>query len=367
LAVFLGGALGVLGAKMLAPTAGSDTAQADPRLAKALDQLDALTTQVQNLEQKSEADIAAEANTRATEISAIQARLEALAAQAPEPANGESTLDSASQAALAALGSRISDLEARPIPVAGDGSEGAVVDLAPIMVRLATLESNTDKTVDLSDLASLTELQALEARIATLENADTDGANIEQIQALQSRLAALETSEGVSTTKAQRAMVMADLKLAAQGEKPFAVAFAKTRLQFGASKALDQLSPVAGIGAPNLPELSAQLKTLIPTLLREDAKPADDASMATKAGAALRSLVSVRRTDGKGEGLQAELAHAETALQEGDLGTAIAIVSSLQGPAAVAAKAWLTHAKNRQIVLESLDLLEREQAAGGKS
>ena len=65
----------------------------------------------------------------------------------------------------------------------------------------------------------------------------------------------------------------------------------------------------------------------------------------------MASLVTIRRTDATGgDGLDAHLVQAETALAAGDLTAAIAAVKRLDGDPAKAASAWLAEAEARAAV-----------------
>ncbi|VAW00118.1 hypothetical protein MNBD_ALPHA06-419 [hydrothermal vent metagenome] len=352
--ILLGGALGaglaLIGMQKFSPKPSTD--------------LSAITAQLETMQ--------SQIKSRNQQISLFEQQIADLADR-PVATNPDSA-----QMSLATeqLEQRLDALEARPILVSDATGEQTSVDLAPLLARITQLENSPAPVVDLSNYAKFSDLPetspetstALEARIVALENAPiitgTSQIDAEQLGTLEQRITALETRKDPSSTKARQAMALADLKLSAQGETPFAVAFAKARLQFTNSPALDQLSTIAGTGAPTVASLSQQLTEIIPLILSQANKPAKDASLATKAGAAMRSLVSVRRTDGKGEGLQAQLSIAERKMQTGDLAGAMQVLAQLDGTAAQVAAPWLQAAQNRQQINQSLLRLEQQQAKG---
>ena len=66
-----------------------------------------------------------------------------------------------------------------------------------------------------------------------------------------------------------------------------------------------------------------------------------------RAVAKLRGSVSIRRIDGRGEGVDAAIARAENAARSGDLSEAVAELSKIDGTAAGAASDWLAAARSR--------------------
>ena len=114
--------------------------------------------------------------------------------------------------------------------------------------------------------------------------------------------------------------------------------------------ALVRLTPFAATGVPTLDGLSARFPKAANAIVRTT--PAtEDSDWIDETVTKLSQLVTIRRTGGAidAESLDGRLVEAETALNAGDLGRAIAIVGALMpaGAEAGIAKPWLRDARAR--------------------
>jgi len=340
-AIVGGGALGAIAGRFLSPPTQVDAAQ--------------ITALAQQLDD-TKAELEALANTQLTERAMVQQQIDALTQQDDTRTTDNLIVE------LEVLAQRLRQMEQRPISVLSENGQPAI-DLAPITERLIALETALAKgpeitEPDLSDIQQ--QITGLNDRLLSFGTAPLATADTRNLLARIEKLETNTKSDGVS---AEQTNALADLKLAAQQPAPFAVAFASAKLAFGTDPTLDRLRAIAGTGAPNQAQLSANLTKIIPKLLREANQPAPGASFAIKAGAMMRSLVSVRRTDGKGGGLQGLLAQTETALSAGELDEAIRLVEQLN-PASPSSEAWLRTAKDRQTIEQVLAELQGQQTKG---
>jgi hypothetical protein len=114
--------------------------------------------------------------------------------------------------------------------------------------------------------------------------------------------------------------------------------------------------------------LFARLPAVIDAVIAASRAP-EQADWMDRAVAKLRGFVSVRRIDGRGHGVDAAIARAETAARSGDLSAAVAELSKMDGAAANAASDWLAGAHSRisadAVRAELNKIVLSELAAGG--
>ncbi len=361
LATFLGGAIGLLGGRFIGGEGNVDLGQTNAKISALQTELTQITNQMRQSNNAFEQLIFEETAARKLEVQQIANQLTALEARSvlPNDAIPEGTSDTEAPIKfdptivqqLAALDVRLRQLEDRNWPEASSEPVDAgpvvtvpPVDLAPLRTRLTRLEETVSALPEFSDFVLLSELP---------DNS-----------ALAQRMEKLESVTLSQRTGAAQQAALADLKLAVQGSRPFPVVFASAKLQFADHAGLASLAPIAGRGAPTWPEVSASFSSLIPAILREVNAPAENASLFSKAGAAISGLVSVRRTDGKGEGLEANLARADQALQNGDPDPAIDLVQGLSETAAEVTHSWLQGALDRKTITQVMQQLSIEPDEG---
>jgi len=231
---------------------------------------------------------------------------------------------------LGALNARVTALEQRPAPQAASGAPPT--DLGPLEKRVAGLEQRQPPDLQplVNRLAALDARQQqagaeLSARVAALENAD---------RTVQADLA--HRADAATATARHGALVeIASLALAA-GQKLGDIP--------GAPPALARFAD-----AP--PPTLASLRLAFPAAAREAlaaSRPATEGKpLATRLWAQAQDLVTVRQGDHVlvGDPAAGLLERARSALDAGDLGAAVADISSLQGAPAQAMSGWLAQAQ----------------------
>ena len=219
---------------------------------------------------------------------------------------------------IAPLQARVAALEQRP--ATGVGSTAAVApspDLGPLEARIAALEQRAPVTTAPNSNDSLTQrLAADEGRLATLEKAARDPAQLadrtNRIGRIQAAFIALSIGQPL-------------------GALP------------GAPPALARYASAA-------PPTEAALRLAFPAVVRAALaaghKPSADAPFLTRVWAEAQDVITIRQGDHVviGDPAAGVLAHAQTALDAGDLAAAAAAVASLSGPAAQALAPWLDQA-----------------------
>ena len=239
---------------------------------------------------------------------ALAARVAALEAQ---------TRNNQNDAALQALGKRISALEARPDP-----------DLTPLQNQMTSLAAS---------VADLTK-----------------------------KIGVLDRAQAAPSDNAALALVLLQIGDAVQTGRPFDAEYqalttlSRNRADIAAAAA--PLAEPAQNGVASRAVLAARLHQLAPQI----------ASVSTPAGsgwgsriaARLRSLVTIRRVDGAGQSpAEAAVSTAERALAGGDLNGAIAALAGLDGANLAAAEPWLGMARQRLAVETALRRIETLIAA----
>ena len=276
------------------------------------------------------------------------------------------------------LDGRVARLEAQP------SDTGAVsrsfesfaerLDAQDIAIRAAT--ERLDTRLDALDGALARDRAAQEADSGRLRG------EIERLAAANAQLGS--TVDELTTALSQRAdsqrdagallLAVGQLRaVAASG--PFAGELDIARLLadrvpgLGAAftAALDRLAPHAAAGATS-PRL---LRERFPAVARavihaEQAQGAE--GWLDKAAAEIKQLVTVRRVgpDVSGDGAEAALARAESALAAGDVAGAVAALETL-GPLTEAAQPWLDEARAQRDIAAALDdLISLAIAASGR-
>ena len=272
-------------------------------------------------------------------IPAIEARLSRLearpAAAAPD---------------LGPLNARVTALEQRKPGVApaptGGAPDGVADRLTADEARLAALEKAAPTPAPANDLAD--RVTADEARLATLEKAAAapapaaaaSGGLADRIAADEARLAALEKSSAIPAQLAERAARIGRLQAA------FAALAAGQPLGDipQAPAALVRYATVA-------PPTEAALRLAFPAAVRAALAATQPAAggkpFLDRLWAEAQDLVTIRQGDRVllGDPNAGVLAHAQTALDAGDLAGAAAPVATLTGPAAQAMTPWLEQAR----------------------
>ena len=240
--------------------------------------------------------------------------------------------------ALGALNARLDVLET--------GSRGAINAGAAVIAleqRVRALEDDPTREPLGQALAAWGEQRAaLEAALA-------------EVSARLARFEAEATQQAAADGRlVTLVLATGELSAALGSSRPFAPALDALRGIAGEDpeieSALVRLTPFAATGVPTLDGLSARFPEAANAIVRTT--PAtEDSDWIDETVTKLSQLVTIRRTGGAidAESLDGRLVEAETALNAGDLGRAIAIVGALMpaGAEAGIAKPWLRDARAR--------------------
>ena len=239
--------------------------------------------------------------------------------------------------------------------------------LGALSARLDVLETGSRGAINAG-----TAVIALEQRVRALEDDPTREPLGQALAAWGEQRAALEAALAEVSARLARFEAEATQQAAADGRlvtlvlatgeltaalgssRPFAPALDALRGIAGEDpeieSALVRLTPFAATGVPTLDGLSARFPKAANAIVRTT--PAtEDSDWIDETVTKLSQLVTIRRTGGAidAESLDGRLVEAETALNAGDLGRAIAIVGALMpaGAEAGIAKPWLRDARAR--------------------
>jgi hypothetical protein len=238
------------------------------------------------------------------------------------PSTGSGALD----ARVQAIEARVAALERRPAPVAAaqpapapaSATGGAAPDLGPLEARIAALEQRPPPTAAPAPNDSFgPRVAADEARLATLEKTAEVPAQL--------------ADRANRTARIQAAFIALSVGHPL-GDLP------------GAPPALARYATAA-------PPTEAALRLAFPAAaqaaLAADHPASGEKSVLRRMWAEAQNLVTIRQGDHVlvGDPAAGILAHAQTALDAGDLAGAVAAVATLNGPVAQALAPWLDQAR----------------------
>lgn len=292
-------------------------------------------------------------------------------ADAPAPAPADNRLSDELTRQMAALDRRLTALENRPVPQAGD------VDLSPLEDQLR----NTAR--GMQDLRSL--MEDMSRRIALLEErpvaSDTPGVDPQvvdrlraEVSSLRNQLAALEFApkDSPEVIEPLTVVALARLRQAVELGQSYAPALkgveqllvARGTVSASAGRALQTLETSADEGISTFPALSDAFTDIASDIVAKENMPEDpswwDRTVSTVSGA-----VTVRSTGNlEGNSTEARVARAEVALEASDLATAVGEIDGITGGGKNVARIWLEAAKKRLAALAALDTLEAELLEG---
>ncbi|MDE0052204.1 MAG: hypothetical protein OXO52_20650 [Rhodospirillales bacterium] len=260
--------------------------------------------------------------------------------RAPAPASIDVAAD-----ALGTLDARLDALEAESA-----GASGAGAAVAALEQRVQALEQDPAQEAFDRALATWEEQRArletalaeVSARLARFEEEATRHA------AADGHLVGLVLASG-------------DLTAALASPRPFAPVLDTFRGVAGEDSeiesALARLAPFAATGVPTLGALKSRFPAAANAIVRA-APAAEDSDWIDETVTKLSQLVTIRRTGGAIDpaSLDGRLVEAESALVEGDLARAVAIVEALMPEArgAERAESWLRDARARAEVDDAL-------------
>lgn len=244
-----------------------------------------------------------------------------------------------------------SDKTTESLRTTAQAADKAAADNAVLTGRVSALEKELAAANAARAAAVQQAKQAQDAQSAATEKAKVAAA------ALNSRIATLEKQVAtaraavLSAGKADTiALAAGKLRDALARAAPFP-AEVTTLKRLGSANpdiatALSRIESFAAKGVASRSTLFANLPAAVDEVL-EAARTPTKTGWIDRAAAKLTGFVTIRRIDGKGDGADAILARAEIAARRGDLAAAVKEMSTLTGPAAMAAEPWLSAAKAR--------------------
>ena len=247
--------------------------------------------------------------------------------------------------ALGTLNARLDALEAEAVEASGAGAA-----LAALEQRVRALERDPPQEAFNRALAAWEEQRvALEAALAQVT------ARLARFEEDASRQSAAD-GHLVSLV-----LATGDLTAALGAARPFAPVLDTFRGIAGEDpeieSALERLAPFAATGVPTLDGLKSRFPAAANAIVRA-APAAEDSDWIDETVTRLSQLVTIRRTGGAIDpaSLDGRLVEAESALVEGDLARAVAIVETLMPGAqgAERAESWLRDARARAEVDDAL-------------
>jgi hypothetical protein len=168
---------------------------------------------------------------------------------------------------------------------------------------------------------------------------------------MAARLTALENSNSnVAMRRAATILALSELSDAATRAEPFAAELEAAASLAPNDATIRTLRGYAAAGAPTMAQLTAEFPTLARQALQDDAT-GEDQGLLMQLWSRITQFVSIRRVGNvDGTDSDAIIARAESALNADDLGSAVAEIRSLQGPAANGMASWLNRAEARVAV-----------------
>ncbi|WP_421725890.1 hypothetical protein [Bauldia sp.] len=283
-------------------------------------------------------------------IASFESRVAALEAQvAATPETAPLTAAIADlRSTVAANAQRIDQLEAAP-----QGTEDATAiteAIAPIEARLSKLEA-TGGDGDADALAGLS------ARIGSVETAVTD---------LETQVASLadQPSPGAESERAARAIAIGLLQQAAHDGGPFATDLAALKALGTDTADVAALEPLASKDTPSLATLQAGFPTVADAILEAGAGT-DDAGIFDRL-AGLGGLVTVRPIEPmEGETSVAIVSRMRSAVDQGDLATALSERDALPPEGQAVSSAWAAAATDRVAINSLVEKLALSMTAAG--
>ena len=295
--------------------------------------------------------LGAEANRESAAVAALGKRISALEASAGSSNTTDLDKRVAALEAASAGNGAASDAtqrlaaQAKDLRADVDAEKGQLPDLS---ARVAKLESDAPKAA-----AAGPDLAALAARIDKIEAALTAPKN--ETRAAEEKLVAADSATAIAITAE-----VAEERL--RSGAAFAPELAALQRMGVDAAALAPLEAVVN-GAPTNSALAASFDAVAPHVLAATSQP-DTGSVTDRFLAHLHNLVKVRElNETAGDDPQALVSQIEAASRRGDIGAALASFDKLPEAARKAAGDWPTLARARQAAETALQSI-REAAVG---
>lgn len=251
---------------------------------------------------------------------------------------------------LADLAAQVQALAERPVP----SGDGGAVDLTPVA---RALDSLSERVARLETAPAPAAGEGADpARVAALESALTDLSA--RLDGMEERLAA-QGAGGQAAEGEGLIVATGQLQAALAAGRPYRTELRTVQAlaagQPQVSAVLAEMEPRAEAGLPTATALRARFDKVAADIIQADRMRAD-AGWVDQTLGRVSSLITVRRASGEvaGDGVDAVVSRAEAALDAGDLGRAVAELSTLTGPPATAASDWLADARARAAAEEAV-------------
>lgn len=269
---------------------------------------------------------------------------------------------------------QVGDIEGR----VAEGPQGVPADLQQqieqMQGQLETLLAGVDPQA-LQNMAQAGEQaqQRVQQIAEELDQLRRGTADAQTVLAMQERLQEVADIARQTASRQDTALGLvlttAQLRQAVDQGNPFATELRTVRAIADTMRNVTIDSPVltdfADAGIPTRDMLAERFDRLGTEIIRTAAAPDDAPEWVQSTVRRLMGLVTVRRTDGEavGDGASAIVARAASAIEAGDLGTAVQELQKLQGDAAAVADDWLTGAQARLAADKALADLTSEALA----
>jgi hypothetical protein len=317
---------------------------ASPPAAPDIEALSALEGRIATLESAEKTDA-----TKRTELADRVGQLDAsLAGLAKAAEEGGSVPAAAATAQQIEEAERRLDIKLADALAKGEAANRtAIEEVAKAVAELrAKLGALAEAKFGTGDASASPELAAFTERLAKLE-------------AMLPELAGAIDKEAAGAKSAALAIAFANLRAAVSDGRPYA---AELDTIGTLAPALGDLGVLPGYAEKGIPTLLDLTRSFVPARDEALAAPAPEgeASLVGSLMASAESMVKIRRIDETpaGEGAEAALARAKSALDKGDLASAVKEVETLDDKARHAFSGWLGDARARLAAGETLTRLE---------
>ncbi|MGH7024950.1 MAG: COG4223 family protein [Caulobacteraceae bacterium] len=180
---------------------------------------------------------------------------------------------------------------------------------------------------------------------------------------LMTRVQRLEVGQTRMENAAAGALAAASLSAAAAKPAPFPADLAAAARLLPTSPDILALAPLAQEGAPTRAALAADLDDLGAQIATAARAPGRNASFMDRALYAFSRVVTVRRIDANATGVDAVLARAERAADDGNLERAVALLDTLPDPTKAVLAPWRDKAERRIEIDQHIAALRGEAMA----
>lgn len=247
---------------------------------------------------------------------------------------------------LGPLAARVTALEQRAASAPPEPNAGLAARLAADEARLAAMEKSATTQTPAASNGLADRVTADEARLAALEKATATPAPAppdglaDRVAANEARLAALEKATTIPPQVADRTARIGRLQSAL-------AALAAGQPLGDIPQAPAALARYATVAPPTEPALRLAFPAAAHAALAAGQPDSGGKQLLDRLWAEAQDLVTIRRGDHVllGDPNAGVLAHAQIALDAGDLAGAVATVATLTGPAAQVMAPWLEQAR----------------------